>query len=151
MCAMGCQTSRTVSSSFSDSAHGEKTGEARSHRGAPPLKLWVRGAGEEAANGTFTPGWHARFASLNAASAACLCAISILASYVAPGAAADAGPGFCASAGAGGCGSWPASPVPFGGIAIAGPPGKCMAGAEGNGTLERLLPQSDETTVLLPH
>jgi hypothetical protein len=26
-----------------------------------------------------------------------------------------------------------------------------MAGAEGNGTLERLLPQSDETTVLLPH
>ena len=42
---MGCHASRTATPA---------TLPARTHRGAPPLKLWVRGAGETAANGTFT-------------------------------------------------------------------------------------------------
>ena len=42
---MGCQASRAELSPSS---------QPRAHRGAPPARLWVRGAGEEAANGSFT-------------------------------------------------------------------------------------------------
>ena len=43
---MGCQASRA-------GASGASGPKLRRHRGAPPMKLWIRGAGEAAANGTF--------------------------------------------------------------------------------------------------
>lgn len=50
---MGCNASRVVLEADGDTGRARTKEALRSHRGAPPLKVWVRGAGEQAANGTF--------------------------------------------------------------------------------------------------